>query len=483
MTSSDFLVLITILLAIISTSVANNKMIWIYKFSKVSIISYIIMMIVINYFIFFSWYEQRGIYVKYFMIKGSPESALILFSIWKIVICKHFPYSNKTQLVNYYKSLINSNINVLIEYLRIYHWEKIEKLVTKINKSYYCQENIPKKDFSLDVKRSMKGKYQKETIAIEAAIFSEVILNKTFVVKSIEVDCLFFLECVHRCVNTNITSFKEAIEVYFRTMIRQKQPCLLEGLKRTVNYKGNSNIEYRLDDSPFLTLLFTKTEFVYNLNVFNAFGEEALRESSLGSPIFSEQTNEWKDDEYQSTAVFQFLCFTDIFIRKLLLYIKDNDRVDSPYLYIYYFKLICSNLVQNHIIPYVGSYTQKYVEDFINNAENWIQVMIKLHIDTFEYNLLEIWTQLAEELNAIPGLQEQGIELASRFLNYGVEIERQGSQSLQEDAQNILIVSCYIDFVERVVGRNKNLYVLAWKKLDKIKDCISQSKISIIFKH
>ena len=36
MTSSDFLVLITILLAIISTSVANNKMIWIYKFSKVS---------------------------------------------------------------------------------------------------------------------------------------------------------------------------------------------------------------------------------------------------------------------------------------------------------------------------------------------------------------------------------------------------------------------------------------------------------------
>ena len=39
MTSSDFLVLITILLAIVSTAIANNKMIWIYKFSRFSIIS------------------------------------------------------------------------------------------------------------------------------------------------------------------------------------------------------------------------------------------------------------------------------------------------------------------------------------------------------------------------------------------------------------------------------------------------------------
>ena len=36
MTSSDFLVLITILLAIVSTAIANNKMIWIYKFSRFS---------------------------------------------------------------------------------------------------------------------------------------------------------------------------------------------------------------------------------------------------------------------------------------------------------------------------------------------------------------------------------------------------------------------------------------------------------------
>lgn len=53
MTSSDFLVLITILLAIVSTAIANNKMIWIYKFSRFSIITYILIMIAINYFIFF----------------------------------------------------------------------------------------------------------------------------------------------------------------------------------------------------------------------------------------------------------------------------------------------------------------------------------------------------------------------------------------------------------------------------------------------
>ena len=75
MTSSDFLVLITILLAIVSTAIANNKMIWIYKFSRFSIITYILIMIAINYFIFFPWYEQRGIYIERLMIKGSPMAA------------------------------------------------------------------------------------------------------------------------------------------------------------------------------------------------------------------------------------------------------------------------------------------------------------------------------------------------------------------------------------------------------------------------
>ena len=83
MTSSDFLVLITILLAIVSTAIANNKMIWIYKFSRFSIITYILIMIAINYFIFFPWYEQRGIYIERLMIKGSPLAAISFPSLTK----------------------------------------------------------------------------------------------------------------------------------------------------------------------------------------------------------------------------------------------------------------------------------------------------------------------------------------------------------------------------------------------------------------
>lgn len=81
----------------------------------------------------FPWYEQRGIYIERLMIKGSPMAAtwgyilslvFIFLLIWKIAIYRHFPSSNKAKLISYYKSLINSNINVLTEYLQTYHWKK-----------------------------------------------------------------------------------------------------------------------------------------------------------------------------------------------------------------------------------------------------------------------------------------------------------------------------------------------------------------------
>lgn len=181
MTSSDFLVLITILLAIVSTAIANNKMIWIYKFSRFSIITYILIMIAINYFIFFPWYEQRGIYIERLMIKGSPMAAtwgyilslvFIFLLIWKIAIYRHFPSSNKAKLISYYKSLINSNINVLTEYLQTYHLEEIEKLITKINKSYNEQNNALQEESPWNDEQPTKNKLQKKNTPIETAIFN-----------------------------------------------------------------------------------------------------------------------------------------------------------------------------------------------------------------------------------------------------------------------------------------------------------------------
>ena len=481
MTSSDFLVLITILLAIVSTAIANNKMIWIYKFSRFSIITYILIMIAINYFIFFPWYEQRGIYIERLMIKGSPMAAtwgyilslvFIFLLIWKIAIYRHFPSSNKAKLISYYKSLINSNINVLTEYLQTYHLEEIEKLITKINKSYNEQNNALQEESPWNDEQPTKNKLQKKNTPIETAIFNEVILNKTFVIKSVEHDSTFFLKCVHRCINANIVGFKNVVEVYFRTMIRQKNSHLLEGLKGPLNYKGNQDIEYRLDDSPFLTLLFTKTEFVYNLEVFRAFGEEAFRESSLGNSIFSEQTNEWRDNKYQSTAVFQFLRFTDIFIRRLLLSIKKDNKPQDPYLNLYYFKMICSNLIENHTIHYANSYAEKYVNDVVHNINTRIHVMEKLRINIFEVRLLKIYAQLAEELAETPRLENFGIEMASRFLTDFLSIEQREAihiQKLQKNEQTSLITNVYIDFIKKIAENKKDIYKKAWRKVDKIK--------------
>ena len=243
-------------------------------------------------------------------------------------------------------------------------------------------------------------------------------------------------------------------------------------MKGPLNYKGNQDIEYRLDDSPFLTLLFTKTEFVYNLEVFRAFGEEAFRESSLGNSIFSEQTNEWRDNKYQSTAVFQFLRFTDIFIRRLLLSIKKDNKPQDPYLNLYYFKMICSNLIENHTIHYANSYAEKYVNDVVHNINTWIHVMEKLRINIFEVRLLKIYAQLAEELAETPRLENFGIEMASRFLTDFLSIEQREAihiQKLQKNEQTSLITNVYIDFIKKIAENKKDIYKKAWRKVDKIK--------------
>ena len=110
MTSSDFLVLITILLAIVSTAIANNKMIWIYKFSRFSIITYILIMIAINYFIFFPWYEQRGIYIERLMIKGSPMAATWVYTI----TCFHFSVDMENSNLQTFSFFKQSQVNQLL---------------------------------------------------------------------------------------------------------------------------------------------------------------------------------------------------------------------------------------------------------------------------------------------------------------------------------------------------------------------------------
>ena len=57
-------------------------------------------------------------------------------------------------------------------------------------------------------------------------------------------------------------------------------------LVEPLNYKENSNIEYELRGTLFLSLMFAYIDFVTKFKIYRAFGEEALLEANSRKPDF-----------------------------------------------------------------------------------------------------------------------------------------------------------------------------------------------------
>lgn len=392
--------------------------------------------------------------------------------IWRIAYSKSFPKENGEDLLAYYRGLTNSNISLLIEYIQSYHFEKIQKLIRDLNMLYQeeCQEKA-EEEFPFE---DDEGKDAQRKYSIDAQVFSEVMLNQPFVIKSIEVAPNFFLNCVRSCIHPDVVGMKEAVATYFRRLIRERNAILVNELCETNNFRDATSICYRKeDDTVIVSIILDNLEFTYTQEVFMAFGEEALRNSELGDRIFSTESNEWKNAEYHSTPAYQFLRFADIFFREIVNDIKDSNIEQGRFLYLYYFRMICQNLIKGHAHHFEASYARRYVADVVENISDWIDVLRKLGIICYLHDLLSIFSFIAEDLEE-NSLHKDSINVLDRFIHCFFEVEEKEriiKMGETEPPKTHPVTKVYWEEIHTFYKKNntcKTLLKEAWERFDKI---------------
>lgn len=427
MSVSDFLVLITIVLTLVTIAVSNNKKIWLYKFYKGDFYFLFLAVLCMHYLMAFSWFEQKGWFISGLIMKNGIPATVLAYIIALLTlghfICiigwrKNFPCSKHEDVIKYYKGLINGNISLLIEYLEDYHKDKIQKSIHTVNK-------IDKDEDSKMPFGSKSNKPQKmNPQSLNGAVLRNVIFLPEFIERSSSINPLFFLECVYQLKTDRLCGAEDSIHFYFRNLMRIKSMKFVREMTELLNYKEGSNIEYELRGTSFLSRMFTYVDFITELKVFRAFGEEALLEANMGNRIFSLEVDEFHNHEYHQTSCYMCLRFYDILFRRLIALLDVNSG-KMPFIYLYYLKLICSSLVDKYSQYSEKSYAMKYIDDVANNIHQWLDCIAKKGIASYTYDLVKILAQIHKERTNDIYTLESVRKVIKKFLGFSKEYGRE----------------------------------------------------------
>lgn len=432
MTISDFLVLITIVLTLVTIAVSNNKKVWLYKFYKGDFYLVFLSVLWIHYLMAFSWFEQKG-----WFIPGSVMKNSVPVDVWAYIIAlltlgyliyiigwrKNFSCSKHEDIIKYYRGLINGNIGLLMEYLENYHKDRIQRNIHEVSRIGKNGDN--RMLYESESNKSKKEKSQ----SLNGKVLHNVIFLSEFIERSSSINPLFFLECAYQLKTDRLCGAEDSIHFYFRNLMRTKSMNFIREMTEPLNYKESSNIEYELKDTSYLSHMFAYMDFITELKVFRAFGEEALWEANMGNPIFSLEVDEFHNHEYHQTSCYMCLCFYDILLRRLIA-LSDVNSGKVPFIYLHYLKLICNSLVEKYNQYGDNSYAIKFIDDVSGNIHQWLDCIAKKGMVGYTYDLVKILAQIHKEKASGIYTLESIRKVVKEFLGFSKDYERKNPMIL-----------------------------------------------------
>lgn len=381
MTTSDFLVILSILVALVAITVANNKKLWLYKFSSLSWVIGGIWAVLVNFLIFYESLRDKGMPAILEFSWGIRADYwgyfLSVFGLLGLMIYvgkgKHFPKSNWENVLNYYRDLITENPSLLVGIIERYHLRHIKCFIkdynelSKVETSSYEENNIV-------AKKSVRSKISAmfkiwEGDKLSERVWSEILLTEEFISQCARVHPLFLLRIFSQYHGDNIPDGKRKIQLFFRELIKSKHPVFLRELDEFFNHENKPVVTQSQTMAFFKHILqkdilwFTKYEIVF------AIGEEAEKEISTEWSSFSKRTDEWDTAKYHQSICYQCLqlyaiqyMYLSEFMSGHPNYQKDigpNHREWLPYSHT--MARICKAIARQ--TPESGTFADKYIDD------------------------------------------------------------------------------------------------------------------------
>ena len=228
---------------------------------------------------------------------------------------------------------------------------------------------------------------------------------------------LFFLEQVYELKTDELVGIKEAVECYYRTLLHEQNNVLVDAISHTNNFLQDNecnNVAYMLYEYKFSLLTFGNIDFVCNLNVWRAFGEEGLRDAD-SSNFFYQKVSEWNNEEYNRHPAKLCLNFYDILIRQIVYEYVKNEKVDvdPPFIYPNYLYLICNAMAVDE-----EHFEDTYVELFGNDLKLTLSSLLKVHE---EHNIRLYYADLLYVIESLVMISNYSEKRKTELLTWLIE--------------------------------------------------------------
>lgn len=427
MSLGNILTVFSVLVAIISFAYNSNHKIIFYKFSQWSINIGIALLVLVSGLLMFDWMQGLGLVIPCLAFKcdklPTPEQwayiitvVALAYIVYKSFYSKYIPSKRWDALIAYYGELIESNVSLLIAYIKEYHQKDLVSYLRNLDENLKAEKELQEQEeYPSFADSQNQDMVEPPCQNLSASIFREMVLKPSFIAESISHHYpSFFLEIVKDLTFPSIVGYKKAVEIYYRTLLRSHDYNLAEAINGTDNFLDNDSVRYRITDYRLSELTFGNLDFTCNLEVWKAFGEEGMRSAKMDS-IFTKPTDEWLDEEYRKTPAWLCLSFYDIFIREIIGCGYTGTEPDKGlFIYPYYLYLICHETLENvGEGKYEGLYAEKLIEDTKSVIYDLLMCIAK-RVDTrFLSELLRVINSLLE-ISTLP--ESEKVVLAKWYM-------------------------------------------------------------------
>lgn len=310
MRPSDFLVLISIGVAVITMSEANNKKIWRYKFTRCTLLLMTIWLIWILYLIYYPSFVSRGLYFTLFECEKGLLSktwafvlsiVFLIYTMYKIAFQKTFPKTRHDALITYYRSLMFSDINTLLSYLEYYH----------------NPNSLP---HLVKIVIMLKRKKSTEKTLLNR-IRKEIVYDYYFIESVVSISPSLFLEHTTSLVSSHDDDTITANEYFAKCLIKKFNYRFYEAISfayKKCNDEGKCKMMDIVEDNPILKYLFYDRKYFTHVQLLHTFKDEALTEITNHNSIIYQVRNEDSYKAYYRSVLMHYLMLYIITIEDII---------------------------------------------------------------------------------------------------------------------------------------------------------------------
>ncbi|GAC1309944.1 MAG: hypothetical protein NVSMB24_26300 [Mucilaginibacter sp.] len=342
MSINDIIVLLTLIIALVAVINEKNRLHLLLKFNRADYILFAGAFLLINYFVFYPSFEQRGIVIHWLYFKDfgfyEPRHFAYLVTLVGLVYLFYKIYFSFYAFANfekvevfYRKQIENREISFLLDLLERYHRADIIRLVASSADARegaamdYYLKRYQKKPLKKRVGDWLETKvrnlfptswYNRRDYAYNVLNF--IINSPGFIDQAANLRPYFFSDIFAGFTRKKRQSFPDdLINAYLTELIKLKNFWLKKELKESENFDGQP--DYFHEDNQILSSLIKELSVADVNQVWQPFGSAAVTEIELERRAGDDIAAYYRQ-ETQLSRLYKLFAAVAIFISCLGLY-------------------------------------------------------------------------------------------------------------------------------------------------------------------